>query len=75
MSSLRSRADWTSLGRGATLCTIVVLTYIPALSCGFIWDDDDDVTENTTLRSVDGLRGIWFERGATPQYYPLVHIH
>lgn len=73
MSSLRSRADWTSLGWGATLFAVVVLTYIPALSCGFIWDDDDYVTENTTLRSADGLRRIWFERGATPQYYPLVH--
>lgn len=55
------------------LFLVVVLTYIPALSCGFIWDDDDYVTDNQTLRSIDGLRRIWFERGATPQYYPLVH--
>lgn len=73
MNSLRSRSAWTSLAWGGALFAIVVLTYIPALSCGFIWDDDDYVTENATLRSVDGLRRIWFESGATPQYYPLVH--
>jgi Tfp pilus assembly protein PilF len=40
---------------------------------GFIWDDDAYVTENRTLDSLDGLRQIWFEPRATPQYYPLVH--
>src|SRR5205814_2373936 len=45
--------------------------YLPALEAGFVWDDDDHVTANTTLQSVDGLRRIWFEPGAVPQYYPL----
>jgi protein O-mannosyl-transferase len=40
---------------------------------GFIWDDDAYVTANETLRSADGLRKIWLEPRATPQYYPLVH--
>ncbi|MFM2296206.1 MAG: O-GlcNAc transferase [Verrucomicrobiota bacterium] len=52
---------------------LVVLAYLPVVHCGFIWDDDDYVTQNLTLRSLDGLRRIWFEVGATPQYYPLVH--
>jgi tetratricopeptide (TPR) repeat protein len=38
----------------------------------FIWDDDAYVLNNVHLRSVEGLRSIWFEPGATPQYYPLV---
>lgn len=46
--------------------------YIPATRGGFIWDDDNHVTENMTLRSTDGLGRIWLEPGATPQYYPLV---
>ncbi len=47
--------------------------YQPVWHAGFIWDDDAHVTENATLRSLNGLRRIWFERGATPQYYPVVH--
>lgn len=56
-------------------CLIVVLTvaaYVPAISGGHVWDDDVYVTLNPTLRSVDGLWRIWFEVGATVQYYPLV---
>jgi tetratricopeptide (TPR) repeat protein len=40
---------------------------------GFIWDDNDYVTENPTLHDLEGLRRIWFEVGAVPQYYPLVY--
>jgi predicted negative regulator of RcsB-dependent stress response len=46
--------------------------YAPALRGGFIWDDDAHVTR-PDLRSLDGLRRIWFELGATQQYYPVVH--
>ena len=38
---------------------------------GFIWDDNDYVTDNAALRSIDGLWRIWSEPGAMPQYYPL----
>ena len=43
------------------------------MSGGFIWDDDDYVQDNLTLRSLAGLGQIWFQPGATRQYYPLVH--
>jgi len=56
----------------AGLVLVVFLAYGPALRAGFIWDDDQYVTGNETLRSSDGLRRIWFDVGATPQYYPLV---
>ncbi len=56
-----------------TLVLAAVASYGPALTAGWIWDDDDYVTHNDTLRDLDGLRRIWFEVGATPQYYPLVH--
>jgi tetratricopeptide (TPR) repeat protein len=55
------------------LMVATLAVYQPVWQAGFIWDDDAHVTENTTLRTLDGLRRIWFERGATPQYYPLVH--
>jgi hypothetical protein len=56
----------------AALVLLALAAYAPVISGGFIWDDDAYVTENATLRSVDGLRRIWFEPIASPQYYPLV---
>ncbi len=52
---------------------LVALAYGGTLWNGFIWDDNDYVTENETLRSLAGLAAIWTDRSATPQYYPLVH--
>ena len=37
-----------------------------------VWDDESHVT-GVALRSVKGLGRIWFDLGATAQYYPLVH--
>lgn len=53
------------------LATAVV--YLPATQGGFIWDDDDYVVQNRTLRDWNGLKSIWLNPGSTPQYYPLVH--
>ncbi|MHC4063223.1 MAG: tetratricopeptide repeat protein [Planctomycetota bacterium] len=55
------------------LVVMTLAAYLPASRCGYVWDDDDYVKNNQLLRSLDGLRQIWFEIGATPQYYPLVH--
>ena len=55
------------------LVALTLVAYGPALDADFIWDDDDYVTENPTLRTADGLRQIWLDYGATPQYYPMVH--
>ena len=51
----------------------VCVAYIPAIQSEFIWDDDDYVTENPTLRTPQGLADIWTERYSIPQWYPLVH--
>ena len=53
------------------LVALTLAAYAPALQAGFIWDDDSYVTANPTLQSLDGLRRIWLEPGAVPQYYPL----
>ena len=37
-----------------------------------LWDDDRHVTR-ADLRSSEGLWRIWFEMGATQQYYPATH--
>jgi len=61
-------------GAGFVLILLLVVTvYRPALNAGFIWDDDDYVTANMTLRDVEGLTRIWTEPTSIPQYYPVVH--
>ncbi len=67
--------EWLETGwwGGVVLVLAVLVAYIPAIRGGWVWDDDDYVTRNPTLRSWSGLWRIWFEPGATPQYYPLVH--
>ncbi|MBI1248714.1 tetratricopeptide repeat protein [bacterium] len=50
-----------------------LLVYSPAIMAGYIWDDDDYVTQNPTLTNWSGLVSIWADPSATPQYYPLVH--
>lgn len=52
---------------------IVLLSYLPAIRGGFIWDDDAYVEHNPALHTMQGLWRIWTDPHATPQYYPLVH--
>ncbi|MGA2243313.1 MAG: tetratricopeptide repeat protein, partial [Verrucomicrobiota bacterium] len=59
--------------QGTLIVLLVFLAYLPALRAGFIWDDDAYVTNNPTLHDLGGLQRIWFEVGAVPQYYPMVH--
>ena len=56
----------------ALIFCATVLTYLPAVRGGFLWDDDAHVTK-ADLRSPHGLERIWGEVGATQQYYPLLH--
>jgi protein O-mannosyl-transferase len=61
-------------GLSAVLLILAVLAvYMPTMRGGFVWDDDEYVVNNMTLRSAGGLARIWFQPGAVPQYYPLVH--
>lgn len=50
----------------------VLAAYLPALNGGLLWDDAGHVTA-AGLQSLHGLWRIWFEPGATQQYYPLLH--
>jgi len=54
------------------LAAATFAAYWPALGAGFIWDDEGHVTR-PDLRSLEGLRRIWFHLGATQQYYPVLH--
>jgi tetratricopeptide (TPR) repeat protein len=46
--------------------------YGPALWGGILWDDIGHITR-PDLQPLSGLWRIWFEVGATQQYYPVVH--
>src|SRR5437879_1382995 len=62
---------WRSLSSGAAL--IILLTgvaYLPALRCGFIWDDDNLIVENPLIKESDGLYRLWCTT-APPDYWPL----
>jgi tetratricopeptide (TPR) repeat protein len=54
------------------LFAATLAAYKPAWHGSALWDDDRHLTP-VELQSAEGLGRIWFEVGATPQYYPIVH--
>ena len=60
------------LGLLAALLAVTLVAYYPAWHGGLLWDDDGHLTPSA-LQSVGGLWRIWFDVGATQQYYPAVH--
>jgi tetratricopeptide (TPR) repeat protein len=58
---------WTAAG---LLLLVTVVTYMPTLRAGFIWDDDGLITNNRMVQARDGLYRIWFTTEAH-EYYPL----
>ena len=54
------------------LFAAVLVAYWPSIRGGMLWDDDAHITR-PALQSVRGLWRIWFDIGATQQYYPLLH--
>lgn len=60
------------LGLLTALLAALLAAYWPSLGGEFLWDDAGHVT-HPGLQSWSGLLRIWFEPGATQQYYPLLH--
>ncbi|MCE9557017.1 MAG: tetratricopeptide repeat protein [Planctomycetes bacterium] len=58
------------VGSAVVLLATTLLAYQPAWHGGILWDDEAHITK-PELRSASGLWRIWFEPGATQQYYPL----
>jgi Flp pilus assembly protein TadD len=53
------------------LAVVTMCAYQPAWHGQLLWDDNECVTP-PELRTLDGLRRIWFVPRATGQYYPLL---
>ena len=54
------------------LFSVTLIAYLPSLGGDLLWDDNNHVTR-LELQSLHGLSRIWFDLGATAQYYPLLH--
>jgi protein O-mannosyl-transferase len=63
---------WEAAATWAVLFGAALIAFAPALGGSLLWDDDRHVTV-PDLQSFHGLWRIWFELGATQQYYPLLH--
>ena len=73
VSALPSKADrWRTLWPLPVLIVLTLAAYFPVWHGGPLWDDDAHLTQ-PALQSLDGLWRIWFDIGATQQYYPVVH--
>ena len=64
-----SKRDWFFC---VILAVVTMLAYQPAWHGGLLWDDDANRT-TLELRSLDGLKRIWFVPRTTQQYYPLLY--
>jgi len=54
------------------LLIATLVAYYPAWHGGVLWDDNAHLTR-PELQSTAGLWRIWFDIGATQQYYPITH--
>ncbi len=54
------------------LAVVTILAYEPAWHGALLWDDNANMA-TPELRSLDGLRRIWFVPRTTQQYYPLLY--
>jgi len=64
-----TKRDWSFC---LILAVVTLMAYNPAWHGQLLWDDDNCSTP-LELRSLEGLKRIWFQPRATAQYYPLLY--
>ncbi|MDB6125664.1 MAG: Tetratricopeptide repeat protein [Pedosphaera sp.] len=65
----QEQPKWFWIG-AAIIFLVTLLSYIPAIRSGFIWDDDDMLTNNPLVKAPDWIHSIWLT-GQFYDYYPL----
>ena len=63
---------WQPFAAGALLAMAAVLVYWPALTGGFVWDDDTMLTRNDMVKAASGLYRMWFTTEPL-DYWPLTN--
>lgn len=58
------KPSWRNWMLALALLAIVVLAYLPAIRGGFIWDDDDHLTNNPHMNGLSGLASLWTSSAA-----------
>src|SRR6185503_20526765 len=69
---LRERRWFDATVTWLVLFAAIFIVYFPALDGARLWDDSSHITR-PDLQSIHGLWRIWFDVGATQQYYPVLH--
>src|SRR5437868_2183292 len=70
--SHNQRDWWTRAGEFILIFLAVVISYLPAIHAGFVWDDEQLVTANPLLKNLSGLGEIWVG-SRTPDYFPVTN--
>src|SRR3989304_2026564 len=70
--TIATQSRLRACGAVALIFALTLVAYWPTLWGGLLWDDAAHVTR-PDLRTLEGLRRIWFDLRATQQYYPLLH--
>jgi protein O-mannosyl-transferase len=63
---------FADVAKWGLLLFVTLVAYWPSLQGALLWDDSGHVTR-PDLQSLHGLWRIWFDLGATQQYYPILH--
>jgi tetratricopeptide (TPR) repeat protein len=71
-SRLRTTSSTADPVAAIALMAATFIAYYPAWHGGVLWDDNAHLTR-PDLQSAAGLWRIWFDVGATQQYYPVTH--
>ena len=54
------------------IIVVVFLVYLPTLNCGFVWDDDMNITDNLNFRGLSASHLYWmFTTFHDGNYHPL----
>jgi len=68
--AMKKRLSQPEIWGAVFIVLAVFIAYLPALRGGFIWDDNDHLTENPCIVGPLGFKDIWLTSAAV--YYPLV---
>ena len=64
----RQRAMATTAGKAALILIATLVTYMPAMSAGFIWDDGQLLIQNPLIHDPAGIWKVWLAPAAADSF-------